>query len=212
MDETGYDPEEPFEEPDGFVGEVYDPDVDSAGYDPAAYGVGPDEVGPDEAGPDDPPPVEVDGAGPAPGLSDAYPDEPTEPDVVAEPATGPPVGSALGRDVDTTSFGAEVDGPGELVPGGEDSALSVFPSALPDVELPPPVDGLPWVDGTLLGGPEAEPAATPAPADRRDLLTDLRESAAEPGAGWDTVRSSDDPAVRALSMLWAPAGPADPVR
>lgn len=77
-----------------------------------------------------------------------------------------------------------------------------FPPAL-DVDVQPG-DGGPWVDPGLLGDPD-QSTADPGPVDPpAALLPDLAAADGDPDAGWDTLRDSDDPAVRALTRLWNP--------
>jgi hypothetical protein len=83
-----------------------------------------------------------------------------------------------------------------------------FPPAL-DLDVQP-ADGGPWVDPALLGGPDRWTAGAPGPdlAGPADppaaLLPDLAAADGDPDAGWETLRDSADPAVRALAVHWHP--------
>lgn len=84
--------------------------------------------------------------------------------------------------------------------GGEPEA---FPPAL-DLDLTP-ADGGPWTDPDLLGGPDAPeaPTAWSPPTDGPIALRpDLALAHGDPDASWSALRSSDDPAVRALALRW----------
>ena len=64
-----------------------------------------------------------------------------------------------------------------------------------------PADGGPWTDPELIGGTDdgsADPVTDPPAA----LLPDLAAADGDPGATWDSLRDSDDPAVRALATHW----------
>ena len=78
-----------------------------------------------------------------------------------------------------------------------------FPPAL-DI-LGQPGDGGPWVDADLLGGTDhgTDPGSGPVDAPAA-LLPDLAAADGDPDAGWDALRDSDDPAVRALAHHWNP--------
>lgn len=92
--------------------------------------------------------------------------------------------------------------------GWTDAGADPFPPTL-DVKVQPG-DGGPWVDPDLLGGPDYWTADQPAPdlAAPVDppsaLLPDLAAADGDPDAGWDALRDSDDPAVRALTRHWNP--------
>jgi hypothetical protein len=81
-----------------------------------------------------------------------------------------------------------------------------FPPTL-DLDVRP-ADGGPWVDPALLGGARhwtADAVEPVAPTDPpAALLPDLAAADGDPDAGWDTLRDSDDPAVRALTRHWNP--------
>jgi hypothetical protein len=78
-----------------------------------------------------------------------------------------------------------------------------FPAALDLGGAPPePIDGPPWTDPGVLGTvmPDFEPDVAPAPE-----IGDLASYAGlEPGAGWDALAASDDPATAALARFWGP--------
>ncbi|HST65823.1 MAG TPA: hypothetical protein VLM05_11600 [Mycobacteriales bacterium] len=88
----------------------------------------------------------------------------------------------------------------------EAAGTDPFPAAL-DLDVAPG-DGGPWVDPGLLGGPDhwtADTAEVAVPVDPpAALLPDLAAADGDPDAGWDTLRDSDDPAVRALARHWNP--------
>lgn len=206
---TGYDADGYDAEADGPVGD------DMAGYGSGGYG----DDGYGTGAP------EVEGLGTAgdslslPGTtSDAAPLDgnqtgPGGDEVPLLDAAEPASDQATYLDVDTRSFGAAVDGPADPALGedGDEPSAALFPPALPGVDLPAPVDGPPWVDVSSLAAEPSGPTGQQGSlglggpgADSPTLLGDLRESAAEPGAGWDGLRGSDDPAVRALAGFWAP--------
>jgi hypothetical protein len=78
----------------------------------------------------------------------------------------------------------------------------VFPPELDLPDLPEPVDGWPWVDGALLGGPGEYrlELADPTPAE-------LAAYAGEDGADWAALRAAEDPATAALARFWSGRGP-----
>jgi hypothetical protein len=178
-----------------------EPDWDAASSEPAAhlgepsglsddpYGSGA-EPGPDPHTPDAPEPAGL----PA--------EEPADWSVHADSEPGSwdqPHGGQFDPDPGDPSDGTD--------PAGwtADAAADPFPPAL-DVDIEPG-DGGPWVDPDLLGGPERwtgsgpELAAVDPPA---ALLPDLAAADGDPDAGWDALRDSDDPAVRALTLHWNP--------
>jgi hypothetical protein len=98
-------------------------------------------------------------------------------------------------------------GPDDTDPAGWTAAAGAdpFPPVL-DVDVEP-ADGGPWTDPDLLGGPDRWTAGPDheAPADPpAALLPDLAAADGDPDAGWDALRDSDDPAVRALTRHWNP--------
>jgi hypothetical protein len=197
------------------------------GHDPADHlGAEPDWAEPDThlaepAGLDDPfgsPP----GPDPDPADPDAADSDHTDP-APAEPAGLPAEHPAdwSGSDADPSGAGsADWDAPfsdgfavDEPDPGDgtdpagwtADAGADPFPPAL-DLDVAP-ADGGPWVDPDLLGGPDRWTAGAtgPDPVDPpAALLPDLAAADGDPDAGWDTLRDSDDPAVRALAGHWRP--------
>lgn len=185
---------------DGHDGGHDDPVPDLPDHDPAWET--PDAHLSEPAGPDDPY-----GSPDHPG-PEAH-DAGSEP--VGFPQEQPADWSGSGDDVLHSGPGAwEPDGdPGDGVDGTDpagwtDTAADPFPPAL-DVDVQPG-DGGPWVDPDLIGGPEWTADAEPAPpADPpAALLPDLAAADGDPDAGWDALRDSDDPAVRALAVHWNP--------
>lgn len=184
----------------------HDPGPDLPDHDLAWEPPGPDTHLPEPAGPDDPygspdhPGVAPDaeaGSEPA-GFPEEQPADWTgsgDDDVLH---SGP-----RARDHDPDP-GVPVDGT-DVVGWTDTAGADPFPPAL-DVDVQPG-DGGPWVDPDLLGGPDSwSTGADPAPpADPpAALLPDLAAADGDPDAGWDTLRDSDDPAIRALALHWNP--------
>lgn len=160
-------------------------------------------------------------SGPDAQLSDpAHPGDPYGSPDHPEPAAGTePAGFPEEQPADWSGAGGDVPhaepgawdhdpDPGVAIDGTDpagwaDSAgADPFPPAL-DVDVQPG-DGGPWVDPDLLGTPEHWAAAGPDPEPPAALLPDLAAADGDPDAGWDTLRDSDDPAVRALAQHWNP--------
>jgi hypothetical protein len=105
---------------------------------------------------------------------------------------------------------------GPLGPVGADpDALPDADAALPfppsvHIELPDPVDGLPWTDSGTLGVVTADAAvAAPSPVDSAELAA-YAETELPPAVDpWAALAASDDPATSALARFWAP-GPSSP--
>ena len=83
-----------------------------------------------------------------------------------------------------------------------------FPEAL-QLEAPPePVDGMPWSDPSLLGGPDTEPLSDPTTGvDASPPVSELYEydgttPDAEGADAWRTLAGSDDPATSSLARFW----------
>lgn len=107
------------------------------------------------------------------------------------------------------------------LPPGDMPADDTLPEPAPshdDDSFPPhlevsimPTDGRDWVDPALLGAdldtdlghePSAAPYALP-----EELLGALHAADGSGGEpSWESLRASDDPAIRALAALWHPAG------
>lgn len=148
---------------------------------------------------------------PGPEPHDAAPAEPA-----GLPEEQPADWSGPGDDLAHSGPGAwEPDGgldPGDQADGTDPASWTAaagadpFPAAL-DMDVQPG-DGGPWVDPDLLGGPDhwtADGLGPAGPADPPDaLLPDLAAADGDPDAGWDTLRDTDDPAVRALTLHWSP--------
>lgn len=180
-----------------------EPDWDVAGSEPAAH------LG-EPSGLDDPygSPVEP---GPDPHTPDV-----TSHDPVGLPEEQPADWSVhpddpAAWDQPNGAFGPFDLDPGDLSDGTDpagwtaDAGADPFPPAL-DVDVQPG-DGGPWVHPDLLGGPDHWTASGPeaAPVDPpAALLPDLAAADGDPDAGWDALRDSDDPAVRALTLHWNP--------
>lgn len=82
-----------------------------------------------------------------------------------------------------------------------------FPAQL-DVDVTPS-DGGDWVDAGALGSPTESTGPTPLvghdTASPDELLSSVHRSAGGQGeASWESLRSSDDPAIRALAAFWSP--------
>ena len=103
-------------------------------------------------------------------------------------------------------FGSDPD-----LHGGDDGWHEpVFPEELHLDSPPEPVDGFPWSDADVLGGPDHslsaayDPAAHTGPADPADLAgydgVDV-PAGADP---WSLLLNSDDPATSSLAGFWAP--------
>lgn len=107
------------------------------------------------------------------------------------------------------AFGPFDLGPNDLSDGTDpagwtaDAGADPFPPAL-DVDVRPG-DGGRWVDPDLLGGPgHRSPPRVDPPAALLPDLPDLAAADGDPPAGWDALRDTDDPAVRALTLHWNP--------
>ncbi len=86
----------------------------------------------------------------------------------------------------------------------------LFPEELHLDGPPEPVDGFPWSDADVLGGPDHslsaayDPAVHTDPADPADLAG-YDGAEVPPGAdAWSLLLSSDDPATSSLAGFWAP--------
>jgi hypothetical protein len=179
-----------------------------------AVGTGPDRADADWPGSDHSPAAGsadwADGDRPGPDRDPAGGSGPEH-----EGADGP------GSDRDTVEWAtglhdpAAVGDPGDWIDGTDPAYWSdadvtgdPFPPAL-DLDVHP-ADGGPWVDPALLGGRDAvagDPSGTElvSPADPPEALrSDLAAADGNPDADWDTLRDSDDPAVRALANHWTP--------
>jgi hypothetical protein len=176
------------------------PDWPALGSEPAAHL--------DPSGPDDYPYGSPGEPGPEPNAADPAADH--EPAGLPEeqpadwsgwdPDAGEP--GAFHDAVPAADLGAVPDGT-DPVSWADAAGADPFPPAL-DVDVQPD-DGGPWVDPGLLGGPDHWTADPGAPVDPpAALLPDLAAADGDPDAGWDTLRDSDDPAVRALTRLWNP--------
>ncbi|HEY6745693.1 MAG TPA: hypothetical protein VI357_08230 [Mycobacteriales bacterium] len=177
-------------------------------HDPGWEASGPDGQLAEPAGPDHPYGL-PDHPGPEP--HDAGPAEPA-----GFPEEKPADWSGSGDDVlhagpdawepDHGPFDPDPAGPADGTdPAGWTVAADPFPPAL-DLDVQPG-DAGPWADPALLGDPDhgtgvAEPAPPADPP--AALLPDLAAADGDPDAGWDTLRDSDDPAVRALALRWNP--------
>jgi hypothetical protein len=107
-----------------------------------------------------------------------------------------------------TVFGADPD-----VPAGADDPAWHEPQFPPDLQLqdpPEPVDGFPWSDADVLGGPEDGQSAAFDPAvaggDAEPAgLADYAGVDVPPGTdAWSLLLGSDDPAAGSLAAFWAP--------
>lgn len=170
------------EEPYGLLGE-HDPGPveDAVPADPEPGGPGHVELPDEPAGL--PPEVSVDWSAdpdPATGVTDAATD--WAPDDGTDSA-----GWAADDGTDPSSWAA----------AGEPEA---FPPTL-DMDVTP-ADGGPWTDPDLLGGSEESSAWTPPTDGPVALRPDLALADGDPDATWSSLRSSDDPAVRALALRW----------
>jgi hypothetical protein len=103
-------------------------------------------------------------------------------------------------------FGADPDLPPHDLTHPADDWLD-----LPDLDhltAPEPAGGPPWLDLSLLGDHPHQPVdVSEAPPQPASALHDLRTALGEPpaaDAAYETLLTSDDPAVRTLAHLWAP--------
>ncbi len=168
----------------------YDADhdaADSAG-DHTAGDDGPDDHGFDDHGFDDH------------GVDAEHPDEQPEPE--QHPETDAP------DDVDSDSFGADLDSSGDQYATWHDDE---FPPELDlGADAPEPHDGYPWSDPATLGSPDPAGFTDSAPVDTepvepQDLLSyaGLDDTADNP---WAALLGSDDPATSSLARWWGPTG------
>ena len=97
----------------------------------------------------------------------------------------------------------------DVQPHGDDPAWHEpdFPPQLDLAHAPPPVDGYPWSDPTVLGSGSVEDAGhlyagwgDPNPAD----MFDYAGISADGGDPWQALLGADDPAANALARWWAP--------
>jgi hypothetical protein len=195
----GHDEHEPRD-----AGPAHDPAIEP-GWD--GFGAGP--AHPDEpATPDDPY-----GSAPEPGSDPHHPYPPAdEPAGLPEeqPADWSGAGGSWDQDLHDGVETDQADLSGGTDPAAWTAAADAdpFPAAL-DVDVQPE-DGGPWVDPDLLGGPDHWTADTAGPElvtpvdPPAALLPDLAAADGDPDAGWDALRDSDDPAVRALAQHWNP--------
>ena len=175
----------------------HDGGPDLPGEDPTWEAFGSDAHLPDHSTPDDP---YGSPDHPEPIPHDAAPDEP------AGLPEEPPADWSGSGDEAAHAWEPFLD-PGDHVDGTDPAGWSdaggadPFPPTL-DVDVQPGYGG-PWVDPQLLGGADqwAPGPDQDAPA---ALLPDLAAADGDPDAGWDALRDSDDPAVRALTHHWNP--------
>jgi hypothetical protein len=174
-----------------------------------------DELDPDLPGPDGDDGPESDDWDDQPALTDDEPDDSLneyaelDPDYDADPDDDGAVADEPFPDDDEPL--AE-DGPVAEAVGADpdlpDADWDPDPFPLPDLdldELPEPAGGPPWIDASLLGAENTEPLEPAgSPEGARD---DLAAADADPDASWDALRTTEDPAVRALARLWAPTDP-----
>ncbi|MGI5182882.1 hypothetical protein ACQEVZ_42160 [Dactylosporangium sp. CA-152071] len=117
-----------------------------------------------------------------------------------------------------TEHAVDTDVDGGAEPFGSDPDLHgdtdgwpghTFPEELHLDSPPEPVDGFPWTDADVLGGPDHtaaafDPAVTADPASPADLAA---YDGADVPAGadpWAPLLASDDPATSSLAGFWAP--------
>ena len=156
----------------------------------------------------------VDGAGFEP--ADGDPAQHAEFDPAADHTDGDPgdpgdPGDAghVDTDVDTVgqveSFGSDPD-----VHGDDGWPDPQFPEQLHLDGPPEPVDGFPWSDAGVLGGPDHslsagyDPAGYADGADPSDLAGYAGADVPAGADPWSQLLSSDDPATSSLAGFWAP--------
>jgi hypothetical protein len=119
-----------------------------------------------------------------------------------------PVDSHEAQETHEATFGADPD----VDASADDPAWQdvTFPEAL-DLDHPPePVDGFPWTDADVLGGPDHslsaayDPAAGGGPAAPADLAAYAGADLPPGGDPWSLLLGSDDPATSSLATFWAP--------
>ncbi|GGM37977.1 hypothetical protein ACFFX1_15875 [Dactylosporangium sucinum] len=85
-----------------------------------------------------------------------------------------------------------------------------FPAELHLEDPPEPVDGFPWTDVDVIGGPqeaEFDPAVGPGePAQAADLADYDGSGVPDGGDPWSLLLGSEDPATSSLATFWAPQG------
>jgi hypothetical protein len=107
------------------------------------------------------------------------------------------------------TFGSDPD-----LRGDDGWPESVFPEELHLDGPPEPVDGFPWSDADVLGGPDDSLSASYDPATHTDPASPADLASYEAGydgmdlpAGadpWSLLLQSDDPATSSLAGFWAP--------
>lgn len=180
-----------------------EPDWDAAGTDPTAHLGEPSGLDDPYGSPAEPGPDPHTAAGTAPEPAGLPDEQPADWSVHADDpgAWDQPNGGFHSFDLDPGDLADDTDPAGWTADAGADP----FPPAL-DVDVLPG-DGGPWVDPDLLGAPDHWTGAGPEPAPvdpPAALLPDLAAADGDPDAGWDALRDSDDPAVRALTLHWNP--------
>ena len=123
--------------------------------------------------------------------------------------TADPAGDAPAGDPHEAAFGTDPD----TDPTADDPAWheTHFPEDLQLSDPPEPVDGFPWTDADVLGGPDHDlsaaydPATTDHPAPDVTGLADYAGQQLPPGTDpWSLLLGSDDPAASSLATFWAP--------
>jgi hypothetical protein len=117
----------------------------------------------------------------------------------------------LGHDPDNPVPGTDPD----VSPLADDESWNAdpFPQALTFDQPPEPVDGLPWIDPSLLGEGDGVPLPDPAaglegPPPVADLYAyDAAEHLPDDPDPWASLAGSDDPATSSLARFWSPDEP-----
>jgi hypothetical protein len=113
--------------------------------------------------------------------------------------------AAGGTDVDAETFGTDPD-----LRGDDGWPEHAFPEELHLDGQPEPVDGFPWSDADVLGGPDHslsaayDPAVHTDPPNPADLAGYDGVDVPDGADPWSLLLNSDDPATSSLAGFWAP--------